>query len=469
MGWYAVFVRPLPVRPFEPDALELVLDLVRCGAAETRQDLVRVSGLGRAVVVDRVDRLIAHGLLTEEGLGPSTGGRPSRRIAFRSDAGMLLIAVLGTTSFGVGLADLAGSLRIAHHEPLDDPNDPERTLDRLEELFDWLMDEGHARGRLWGMTIGLPGPVEAPARRLVGTARPRVSPAWDVYPIQTRLAARYGAPAWLENDVHLMALGELRTGIGPDTADLLFVNVGSAVGAGLCVAGQLHRGAQGSAGAIGHARVAEPTDVVCRCGKVGCLDALAGGAAIARAGARLAESGLSRALSEVLANAGSIVAADVAIAAAQGDHACVELLQGAGSLIGIAAAGLVDSFNPEVLVLGGPVVQAGDLFLASVREAVYGHSYPLATRDLRIVRSVMGQSAGLVGGAHAIVERVFAPEVLRSWLEAGSPLGHPEIAATLVANRSQAGTKRHDAASSGPGQPSSANPGSPVVAANEMI
>lgn len=446
-----------------------MLDLVRSGAAETRQDLVRVSGLGRAVVVDRVDRLIAHGLLTESGLGPSTGGRPSRRIAFRSDAGLLLIAALGTTSVGVGLADLAGSLRIAHHEPLDDPSDPERTIGRLEELFDWLMDEGHARGRLWGVTIGLPGPVEAPARRLVGTARPRVSPAWDAYPIQARLAARYSAPTWLENDVHLMALGELRAGIGPGTSDLLFVNVGSAVGAGLCVAGQLHRGAQGSAGAIGHTRVAEPTDIVCRCGKVGCLEALAGGAAIARAGTMLAESGASRQLQEVLANAGSIAAADVAIAAAQGDHASVELLQRAGSLIGITAAGLVDSFNPEVLVLGGPVVQAGDLFLASVREAVYGHSYPLATRDLRIVRSVMGQSAGLVGGAHAVVERVFAPDVLRLWLEAGSPLGHPEIAAALVASRSHGTTRRRDPASGDRQLPSSSDAASPVVLSTEAV
>jgi len=437
-------VRTVPLsRHGEPDALELVLDLVRTGTAQTRQELVRVSGLGRAVVVDRVDRLIAHGLLTEPGLGPSTGGRPSRRIAFRSDAGMLLVAVLGTMSVGVALADLSGALRIAHHEPLDDPNDPERTLDRLEELIDWLMDEGHARDRLWGVTVGLPGPVEAPARRLVGTARPRVSPAWDAYPIQARLAARYGVPIWLENDVHLMALGELRAGIGPGTADLLFVNVGSAVGAALCVAGQLHRGAQGGAGAIGHVRVAEPTDVVCRCGKIGCLEALAGGAAIARGGTQLAEAGDSRALREVLTGAGLVTAVDVAIAAAQGDHASVELLQRAGALIGITAAGLVDSFNPEVLVLGGPVVQSGDLFLASVREAVYGNSYPLATRDLRIVRSVMGQSAALVGGAHAIVERLFAPEVLRLWLEAGTPLAHPEVAAALAASRSYAVSRHH--------------------------
>jgi hypothetical protein len=91
-----VTVRPFPARPTEPDALELVLDLVRSGAADTRQDLVRVSGLGRAVVADRVDRLLAHGLLAESGMGTSTGGRPSRRITFRADAGLLLTAALGT-------------------------------------------------------------------------------------------------------------------------------------------------------------------------------------------------------------------------------------------------------------------------------------------------------------------------------------------------------------------------------------
>ncbi len=144
------------------------------------------------------------------------------------------------------------------------------------------------------MGAGLPGPVEfAEGRPVV----PPIMPGWDGYPVRERLSARYQVPAWVDNDVNVMALGELRAGIGRGEQELLYIKVGTGIGAGVVSRGRLHRGAQGAAGDIGHVSVLDDDSVLCRCGNTGCLEALVGGYALARDGlaaGRTGRSGSSR-------------------------------------------------------------------------------------------------------------------------------------------------------------------------------
>jgi predicted NBD/HSP70 family sugar kinase len=181
----------------------------------------------------------------------------------------------------------------------------------------------------------------------------------------------------------------------------------------------------GAAGLIGHTSCDHDGALVCRCGNVGCLELFAGADAIARDGMRAAVDGRSRYLADALASNGEIVTSDVGIAAQLGDPVSAELLSRAGRLVGTVLAGLVNAFNPSLIVLGGAVAQTGDIFLAAVREAVYRRSHPLVTRDLRIVRSQMASSAGLVGSAIASIDAIFEPSFLESWINLGSPLRHP--------------------------------------------
>jgi glucokinase-like ROK family protein len=253
-------------------------------------------------------------------------------------------------------------------------------------------------------------------------------PGWDGYRVRARLAERFDVPVWVDNDVNLMALGELRVGAARGQRDVLFVKIGTGIGAGLISSGRLHRGAQGAAGDIGHIPVAASSGVVCRCGKVGCLEALAGGAALSREGKAAAEEGRSPYLRQVLSGGSPITAADVATAAQHGDPVAVELLGRSGQLVGETVATLVNFFNPSLILLGGGVASAGDMILASVRETVYRRSLPLATRQLRIDRATLSPDPSLSGAAHMVLDELFSRQRLGRWLPVGSPTGFPEIA-----------------------------------------
>jgi glucokinase-like ROK family protein len=414
-----------PVSSDQLDTLVAVLDLLRSGAARTRPELSRVSGLGRAVVTQRVVQLLESGLVVDGALGPSTGGRAPRELQFRSEAGHLLVAALGATSIGVGVADLSGDLLAQRVEPGDIALGPDAVLSRVEELFDQLLAERPDDAPpVWGIGIGVPGPVEFATGRPVS---PPIMPGWDGYPVRGRLAARYGVPTWADNDVNLMALGELHGGMARGELDVVYVKVGSGIGAGLISAGRLHRGAQGSAGDIGHVEVIEDSSVVCRCGNTGCLEAVAGGVALARHAAAAAADRSSPFLAQRAGEGRVLSAEDVTDAAQHGDAASVEMLTRAGSRIGRTLATVVNLYNPSLILVGGGVVNAGDLFFAAIRNATFSRSLPLATRDLRFARSRDGDVAGLRGAAFVVLEELFSRQLLPLWIDAGSPAGNPSL------------------------------------------
>jgi glucokinase-like ROK family protein len=407
------------------DGLSAVLDLIRSGRARTRPELGRVSGLGRSVVAQRVAALLEAGLVEEVGLGASTGGRAPRELRLRGDAGAVLVAALGAVSTTVGIADLAGRLLATHSEPGDIAAGPLPVLDRVQTLFDRLLADLPVSSPVCGVGVGLPGPVEFASGRPVS---PPIMPGWDGYDVRGRLGSRYRAPVWVDNDVNVLALGELRAGLARSDQNVIYVKIGTGIGAGLVSGGRLHRGAQGCAGDIGHVAVAEASGITCRCGNTGCLEAVAGGAALARDGARAARDGRSPLLADALAKHGRLRPLDVTSAARSGDPVAVELLTRAGRLVGETLATLVNFFDPSLLLLGGAVAQEGDLLLAAVRETVYRRSLPLATRNLRIIRPTPSQEAGLTGASAMVVDELFAPARLATWLPDSSPAGKPELA-----------------------------------------
>jgi glucokinase-like ROK family protein len=416
---------PGPVPEEALDALVAVLDEVRLGHSQSRSDLVARTGLSRSIVAQRVAELLDRGLVVEGDPGPSTGGRPPRQLTFRADAGHVLVADLGATSIDVAVTTLDGRILGHHDEPSSIADGPDVALDRVEELFGQLLATTRGLpGRIWGIGIGVPGPVEYRTGRPIS---PPIMPGWDGYPVRDRLASRYDAPVWVDNDVNVLALGEWRSGIAAGSDNVVVVKVGTGIGAGIIADGRLHRGAQGSAGDVGHIQVSEDRDVICRCGNVGCLEALAGGAAIARDGEAAAREGRSLRLREALDRRGAVTAEDVARAASFGDAVAVELLQAAGRRIGAMLAGVVNFFNPSLVVIGGGVAQSGDVLLAAIREAVYARSLPLATRDLLIRRSSLGGLAGVIGASSMVVDQLFARESLARWAGAGEPSGMPDV------------------------------------------
>lgn len=419
---------PLPEEVL--DALVTVLDEVRLGRASSRSELVTHTGLGRAIVARRVQELIDRGLVTEGDVGRSTGGRPPRQLVFRGDAGHVLVADLGATSIDVAVTSLDGRILGHHDAPARIEDGPERCLERVDALFETLLATSpDIPGRLWGVGIGVPGPVEFKSGR---PTSPPIMPGWDGYPIRERFTARYGAPVWVDNDVNLLALGELRSGVAAGHDNVVVIKIGTGIGAGIISGGRIHRGARGSAGDVGHIQVTDDASIVCRCGNVGCLEALAGGAALAQSGEEAALDGTSSRLRLAFDRHGAVTAEDVARAAAAGDAIAIDLLVLAGSRVGAMLASVVNFFNPSLVVVGGGVANSPEPLLTAIRNAVYRRSLPLATRDLSIQRSSLGGLAGVIGASSMVVDQLFARQAIARWIEAGDPASTPDLPLALA-------------------------------------
>ena len=391
-----------------------VVGLVRTGEAETRPEIGRLTGLGRGVVAQRVEAAIEMGFLEDGEFGPSSGGRAPRTLRFRSDRGTIVICALGALHIRVGLASLDGVVFREAHREWDISRGPAETIDTSLSMIDALLEAG-AIGPVWAVSVGVPGPVDFETGSPVA---PPIMPGWNGFDIRRRFEQRFDVPVWVDNDVNLLALAE-RSHRRDDAVDLIYCKVGSGIGAGLLSRGRIHRGANGAAGDIGHVRVRD-SDAACRCGKVGCLEAEASGWAIVRDANLALEQGSGGLLAAGVARGEPVTPEGVSIAAMDGDALAIALVQRSARLVGESIAALVNMFNPGVIVVGGAVAGAGEIFLAEVRQRVYELSLPLATRDLAIVRSVGDEREPLRGGAELAIEQLFEVTFPR-WFASGRP------------------------------------------------
>jgi predicted NBD/HSP70 family sugar kinase len=273
---------------------------------------------------------------------------------------------------------------------------PDVVLGWLEETWrDLLASSGSNLAPVVGFGVSAPGPVDVSTGR---PSRPPIMPGWDDYPVRERLEEVFGVPGFVENDANVMALGEFHSAL-PDCPSLLFVKVATGIGAGMVVGGQLVRGIHGGSGDIGHVRLADPeSGPLCACGARGCLAASASGGAIAR---RLRERGRDAQTSR-----------DVVRLARERDTEAVALIREAGLQLGGVLATAVSLLNPQVLMIGGDLVEPQEHFMVSLKESLYQRTQPLATRDLQIRTSTLGDHAGVVGATSLVVEGVFSAEAV---------------------------------------------------------
>lgn len=398
----------------EMTSLLRIVNMVRIGDAATRPEIGRVTGLGRGVVTQRVDVAIEMGYLVDGEFGPSSGGRAPRTLRFRGDAGRIIVCALGALHIHVGVALLDGDVIDQEHSPWDISRGPAETLEKAQGMIDTLL----ARTPdvpVWGIGVGVPGPVDFDSGRPVA---PPIMPGWNGFDVRKRFEERYEAPVWVDNDVNLLTLGE-RARRGDDHLDLIYCKIGSGIGAGLLSNGHIHRGANGAAGDIGHVRVRD-SDAQCRCGKVGCLEAVAGGWALIRDALAEIDAGATGALATVVAEGAEMTPERISIAAEAGDALAIRLVQRSARIVGESIAALVNMFNPSTIVIGGAVAAAGELFLAEVRQRVYELSLPLATRDLAIVNSQNDVREPLRGGIEMVREQLFDATFPR-WFGIGRP------------------------------------------------
>ncbi|MCW2823141.1 MAG: sugar kinase [Aeromicrobium sp.] len=377
-----------------------LFQILRDGRPKTRSELAQLTSLARSTIAARVDALLSSGLLEPVGEAASTGGRPPTRFALNRQERVVLAVDLGASHASVAVTDLSGRVLDERTIESDIADGPIVVLDRVSEMALGLLDAiDRTVADVAGVGIGVPGPVEHATGR---PANPPIMPGWHDFDVPAHLGRRIPGPVLVDNDVNLMALGEYVTTF-PSTGHLLLVKVATGIGAGIVTEGRLLRGALGSAGDLGHVQVASASpDVVCRCGNIGCLEAVAAGPAIA---ARLRASGLDVDGSQ-----------DIVDAVAAGEIAALQAVREAGRDLGSVLATCVNLLNPSVIVLGGKLSEAGEYLLAGVREVVYQRSLPLATHDLQIVGTAAGSRGGILGASAMVIDAVLAPRAIDEYV-----------------------------------------------------
>ena len=378
-----------------------VLECVFWSAGASRHMLARQSAFSLSKTKAAVAGLVERGLLQETGLQESTGGRRAESLRLAQDIGLVAAIDLGATSLDVAL--MTPDLQpVAHHaEPADVRAAPGVIMSRVRAILREQLKACRAKpAQVIGIGMGVPGPVEFDSGLLVN---PPLMPGWEGFSIREELREDYAAPAFVDNDVNLMALGELWR-LHRTLPNFLVIKIGTGIGCGIVCHGEVYRGTDGAAGDAGHICV-DYDGPRCHCGNVGCVEAMAAASAFSRMALEAAQSGESPQLARVLAQRGVLTPEDVGQASRSGDVAANAIIQRCGQLVGRMLASLVNFFNPSHVFIGGGLARIGPLYLASIRQSIYHRSLALSTRHLHIEYTALGERAGLVGAGALVMQQ----------------------------------------------------------------
>ena len=369
------------------------LDLVRfSGIGLSRTDLAEKMGLTRAAVSLIVNDLLASQTIQEAESRSAPSGRPPIVLEINPNRGLVGAVDMGATHMSIAIADFTARIHQESNYSFDIKDGPETCIEQADQnLRKMLSKLGISIETLLAVGVGVPGPVITEAGMV---SAPPIMSGWDHFPIRETLEKLWKCPVTLNNDAELGALGEWAYGAGRGEKNIAYIKVGSGVGAGLILNQQIYGGTTGAAGEIGHLTIDE-NGPLCNCGNHGCLEAYAGGHAIAKQGQSLAKSGKRTLLTEIPNE--KITAYEVAEAARRGDLHAQDILRRAGTSIGIAIAGLINLFNPSVVIIGGGVAQVGDMLTTAIRQAVQERAMRASEESVRITTGMLGRRSLLIG------------------------------------------------------------------------
>jgi len=361
-----------------------VLDvLVRSGPL-SRADLIRLTGLSRSTVSAIVRELMDEGLVQEctddsdTGAGARRHGRPPTLLSITGAPGVLVGADVGHRHVRVAVADLSATPLSERFLSIDVDHEATEVLERTAEMVrECLAEADVSPDRVLGVGLGVPGPIDP---RTGAIASP-ILPGWVGLAPAAELSRRIGLEVHADNDANLGALGELQYGAARGTDDVIYVKVAGGIGAGLILAGRLHRGVTGIAGEIGHVRLKDDGPV-CRCGSRGCLETLVA--------AQNLVGLLQPAYPEPLTVERMLELAHA------GDAGVNRILDDAGRAIGRVLADLSNHLNPGAIVVGGDVGRARSL-LRGISDSVQRYAQPDTAAALQVTPGELGDRAELMG------------------------------------------------------------------------
>ena len=397
----------------------LLLELVRTRGPVSRAELARVTQLRTRVVVKITEELIEDGLIREVGSGPSTGGRRPTLLGLVPDAHCALGLNIGTRTLTAVATDLNASVQKRVSVPSDMAGGPESLMNQVREvLLDLIQGCPNELGEVLGIGMALPGPILVLEDPSEVRFSPPSYPGWGELQIGKLVEEEFGLPVLLDNDANSAALGEHLFGAGRGVRNIFYVIAHRGVGGATIMDGVLHRGAHGGVGEIGHSPI-DFDGPRCGCGRYGCLGAFIGRAAIAqRASRALKLAGGARLGGHEPDELG---AEDVINAGLEGDELAREILEETGEYLGIGISGAVNMFDPELVILGGSTMKAGDLVLEPAKRVVEKRALSEMAERVRIVPGDLGEDAGAIGAVALVLRELFALSVPQEAEQAPEP------------------------------------------------
>ncbi|GAA2172081.1 ROK family protein [Agrococcus versicolor] len=380
---------------------------IACMGSTSKAELVRASGMPRSSVSAQVDWLLHHGVLARAQQRPHVGrGRPAETVELRGDAAHVYAVEMGATATTAAIVDLRGRVLARSRIYLPTSGPPSLALERLGAMLHGLRDEvasSSARSSEPRRVAAIAFPARIDSRTHA-PLRPTVLPSWDGHDVVGELEAVLGCPVLLENDCAVRAIAEAGL-LGPDSLPLLSVQVGTGVGAGIVDgAGEIYRGANGSAGDVGHIPCSAGGETLCACGSRGCVEAVA---AVPAMLARLRALGIVDDESEL---EGSDLLAHLL---RQQDPRATQVVRESAEMVGEVVSALCNALNPRRVVITSGLSSVTHDLLAGVRSVVYARTRALATKDLVVDYSSMAPDLG-IAGAYLLGRRLLLqPEQLK--------------------------------------------------------
>lgn len=386
--------------------LATVLRYLQAGPAISRSGLANLTGLNKTTISRLVEELLERDLAHEIGLANSAGGRRATLLELNPQAGQIIGLEVGVDFISVIVTDFSGQM--TWHRLIEtDPADPqaviiEQALSLVSEAQQFSQAQS---GRLLGLGLTVPGTVNIDSGTLLFS--PNLQ--WRSVPLGQIFTERTDLPVFVENDANAAALAEHFFGAARQSQNFIFLTVGVGLGGGLFLNGSLYRGAGGIAGEIGHTNLMSNGNRPCRCGNRGCWETSSNQYALIERVWALLAIGQSSLVTQIMTEQNTrLTLAVIARAAAAGDQVVLEALAETGAAIGLGVANLINTFNPEMVIVGGAMMVAGDYLLPAIKDVVAKRTLAEAQSQTQIVLSTFGPAASVVGGVALVVNAILA-------------------------------------------------------------
>jgi glucokinase-like ROK family protein len=382
-----------------------VLSLIREKNEISRADIVKITGLSAPTVTRVVESLINdEKLVCQVGKGDSKGGRPPIMVQFEGENNFVIGVDLGTTNIRGALSNLNAQLVSEIEVPTEADSGFDNVIKKVSTVIEKLVLHPVVKSRrIFGVGMAVAGLINR--RNNIVEFSPDFE--WFDADILSALKTKIDIPIVFDNVSRVMALGELWYGIGREIKDFIFVNLGYGIGAGIIIDGKPFFGSEGMSGEFGHMTMEMGSAVRCKCGKFGCLEALASGRGIALAAARELESGAESVLPGLCGGDFSKLSAEMVFrSATEGDQTSLRVFHKTAEYIGIGIASLIDLFNPQAIVIGGGVSRSGDEFLDRIRQTAKTHVIQRHNNFVKIISATYGADAAVMGSVSLILEKM---------------------------------------------------------------